>query len=332
PVALAWNRGQPLPGGTRTLELQSLCPFRAAAELRLGAVPVIEPVPGLDRRERGQILHRALQGLWEALRDSRTLQERAANVPALAQLVRAVAGRAIDERLAQRMQPLPPPLVHNELQRLTGLIEAMLRQELQRSGAAEFSVRQLEQRGQGTLAGVPVRVRMDRLDQLEDGRLVVIDYKSGADEAFQPMAERPRQPQLLAYALLAAATVANGGGAAGAAGVVGVVGVAGVAAVYLRADGVRWRGAVADPKLLPPLKPQRKSARAPLPPWDVLQAHWRTVIERLVQQFASGDATVDPRRDACRRCHLSALCRIDAAVQVVNEAESDDESETVDAS
>jgi len=332
PRALAWQREQPLPGGTRTLELQSLCPFRAAAELRLGAAPVAEPVPGLDRRERGQVLHHALQRLWQGLRDSRTLRERAADAPALAQRVRGIAEASLREQLALRPEPLPAPLVDNELRRLVALVTAMLEQELERSGAADFSVLQLEQAARGALAGVPLRVRMDRLDRLDDGRLIVIDYKSGQDEAFQPLADRPRQPQLLAYALLAAEVAAAATGEAGEAGATGAAPVAGVAAVYLRADAVRWRGAVADPALLPPLKPPKRTARSPVPPWGELQVHWRMVIERLVNQFVAGDADVDPRRDACRNCHLSALCRVDAAVQVMNENALDDEGEATDAS
>ncbi len=300
--ALAWSRERPLPRGTRTLELQSLCPFRAAAELRLGAAPVADPVPGLDRRERGQMLHRALQLVWDELRDSRTLRERAAHAEALAQFVQTAAERSLREGLALRAQPLPAPLAQNELQRLTGLIAAMLQQELQRTGAAEFSVAQIEQAQQGELAGVPVRVRMDRLDRLDDGRVIVIDYKSGAGEAFRPLAERPRQPQLLAYALLAAAEVA------------------GVAAVHLRAGEVRWRGAAAEAALLPPLT----AVRGPSVPWTELLAHWRAVIDRLVNQFVAGDADVDPQIGACRLCHLPALCRVDAVRHAA--AESDDET------
>ena len=289
--ALAWDRLRALPGGTRTLELQSLCPFRAAAELRLGAAPVAEPVPGLDRRERGIILHRALQLVWDELRDSRELRARAALPEGFAPLVQASCERSMHERLARRAQALPAPLAQNELQRLGALITEMLRQECERTGAAEFSVVQAEQAERGQLAGVPLRVRMDRVDRLDDGRCIVIDYKSGTGAAFRPMDERPRQPQLLAYALLAAADVA------------------GVAAVHLRAGAVVWRGAAADTALLPPLTP----VRGPSVPWSDQLAHWRVVIDRLVEQFVAGVSDVDPRAGACRLCHLPALCRIDAA-------------------
>ncbi len=179
------------------------------------------------------------------------------------------------------------------MQRLRHLIGALLQQEQQRTGVAEFAIAQLEQPLERDLGGTPVRVRMDRVDRLEDGRVLVIDYKSGAAEAFHPLADRPRQPQLLVYALLAAGEVA------------------GVAAVHLNADAIRWRGAVAAGALLPALARERGPAML----WPDLLAHWRTVIDALVRQFVKGVATVDPQGGACRICHLSALCRIDPSRQ-----------------
>ena len=306
--ALAWPVGLKLAGGTKALQLQSLCPFRAVAELRLGAAPVAEPVPGLDRLERGQILHRALELVWTQLRDSSALRERTADERALATLAQSAAERAMRERLAARVQPLASPLAQNEVRRLVALIIALLRQDLLRADSAGFAIAQLEDSQERELGGLPIRVRMDRLDHLEDGRLIVIDYKSGAAQPFRPLDERPRQPQLLAYALLAAGEVA------------------GVAAVYLNADQIRWRGVAAEPDLLPALG----RIRAPTAPWPELMRHWRRVIDGLVREFAAGIATVDPLPGACKTCHLPALCRIDAVRRNEADPDSEDAVESTD--
>ena len=288
---LAWPAGRRLAGGTRVLQLQSLCPFKAVAELRLGALPVADPVPGLDRRERGQLLHRALELVFRQLKDSRELRRRAADAQALAALVRAASEQAVHERLAARAQRLPDALADNERVRLRALIAALLRQELTRAESTEFAVAQLEDSQDHELAGFPLRVRMDRLDRLDDGRLIVLDYKSGAAQTFRPLDERPRQPQLLAYAVLAAGTVA------------------GIAAVYLGADQIRWRGAAAEPSLLPELG----RTRTPTAPWPELLGHWRRVVEDLVRDFAAGKSAVDPLPGACQYCQLPALCRVAAS-------------------
>src|SRR5262249_56909738 len=111
--------------------------------------------------------------------------------------------------------------------------------------------------------GQPRRARMARIDELEDGRRLVIDYKSGTAKSFRPLDERPRQAQLLAYALLAGESVA------------------GVAAIHLKAGDIAWRGAASDPSLLPALPP----ARAPTLVWPQLLAQWRRAVDPLGHQF-----------------------------------------------
>jgi RecB family exonuclease len=208
------------------------------------------------------------------------------------------------EVLRRRAVALAPPLVDNEQRRATALLAALLEQERQRPA---FSIAQLELAEQRTLGGALIRVRMDRVDRLADGRLVVLDYKSGRDQSFDGLDERPLQPQLQAYALLA-------GGEPGAGQ------LAGVAALYLAPQGIRWRGASADPAQLPGLS----TRTAPLPPWPDLLAHWRRVIDALVQGFLAGDARVAPRPKACDQCHLASLCRIDDATRPGIDAEDDE--------
>jgi ATP-dependent helicase/nuclease subunit B len=296
--ASPWPAGPRLPGGTRALQLQSWCPFRATAELRLGAVSVAEPAPGLDRLERGLLLHRALELTWARLRDSRALRALAADERAIPELAHAVSERALRERLARRARPLASALLRNESARLAQLICALLSAELQRGAVAEFAVVQLEDEQERELAGQRLRVRMDRVDRLDDGRLVVLDYKSGAARPFQALERRPHQPQLLAYAQLVGGELA------------------GVAAVYLNADEIGWRGAAADDTVLPGLG----RAGAPPTPWPQLLAHWRGVIDALVRGFAAGEAAVDPLPGVCASCHLPALCRINPDAQDLGEA------------
>ena len=57
--------------GVATLKAQSQCPFRGFAETRLDAYALEQPAPGFNERERGQILHETLQGIFTEVRDSR---------------------------------------------------------------------------------------------------------------------------------------------------------------------------------------------------------------------------------------------------------------------
>src|SRR5262249_22727679 len=61
---IAVDRGRPVAGGVGPLTLQGECGFHAYAEYRLAARELESPQPGLDRRERGLLLHKALELVW----------------------------------------------------------------------------------------------------------------------------------------------------------------------------------------------------------------------------------------------------------------------------
>lgn len=283
----AWSGGPRLPGGTRLLELQALCPFRAYAELRLAARPLAEPAPGIDPRVRGKLLHKALELFWRATPDSEALQglSAQAQLERVGEALRGACAQVLHECLVQP----PPQLVALELVRAARLIGELLDWERTR---APFAVQALEQRQGLSLDDWTLTLRLDRIDALADGRLAVIDYKSGALEAFEPETLRPRRPQLLAYA--------EGGGAR----------VAAVAMVYLGADGVRLRGIADEDERLRGLAAPKPGG----PSWTQLRARWALQLRALTQEFVAGHAAVAPLDGArsCQYCHLHMSCRIDA--------------------
>jgi hypothetical protein len=100
-----------------------------------------------------------------------------------------------------------------------------------------------------------------------------------------------------------------------------------VAAVHLKAGEVRWRGAAAEPSLLPGL-----GGRAPSAPWPELLAHWGRVVERLTREYGAGASAVDPLPGACLFCQLPSFCRVDASRRYLTdpdaEASSANENDT----
>ena len=54
-------------GGTSLFKLQAMCPFKAFAELRLGARELDEAETGLSALDRGLLIHRVLQRIWGLL-------------------------------------------------------------------------------------------------------------------------------------------------------------------------------------------------------------------------------------------------------------------------
>jgi ATP-dependent helicase/nuclease subunit B len=285
----AWPRNLALRGGTRLLELQSLCPFRSFAELRLQARQVPQPQPGVDPRVRGQMLHRALELFWRSMRDSATLTRRGRDD------ARALVHECVQAAIEQVVARLPASIGAASLRRERVRAERLMGQLIDWEVTREpFTTQALESDQLYAIAGAMLQLRIDRIDRLGDGRLLVIDYKTGQAEKIDALAERPTQPQLPAYAMAAGDDVAA------------------VVALYLGREGLKLRG-LAD-------RPGRLQARGiEVVPggelaWPPLLRLWRGRLEHLVREFLDGHAAVQPQPGACEYCHLQMLCRVDAQV------------------
>jgi hypothetical protein len=57
--------------------------------------------------------------------------------------------------------------------------------------------------------------------------------------------------------------------------------------------------------------------------WDARRLQWRAALDALLAEHAAGHSLVAPLRDACRLCHLAALCRRQELTDAI-EAEAED--------
>jgi ATP-dependent helicase/nuclease subunit B len=297
-----WNPAEPLPRGTYSLALQNTCPFRAYAELRLGATRPEIPTPGVPFNIRGQLLHAALERLWVELVDSRAL--RALPAEALAALI----ARCVQEAAAQLAEPQDrrrhraptgqiemfreiPRALARDCRRAEQLIAALC--QLDRS-RGEFRVTSTEGGLDLRLAGARLRMRVDRIDELAEGGLIVLDYKTGTYRTGDWYGERPAWPQLLAYLAALGEEVAA------------------LAAVWVNARELRFDGVSRTADLLPGVGTARaERGTAPEAAWEARRHDWRAILERLIGEFLAGEARLDPKPGACRNCPVISICRID---------------------
>src|SRR5690606_2350713 len=110
--------------------------------------------------------------------------------------IRTAAGRAVGAVIEQRPHTVSQVFAAIEQQRLERLLAAWLELE---NARAPFTVVETEQWREVRIAGIDVRTKIDRIDQLPDGRHVVIDYKTGRPRVEEWFSERPGEPQLPLY-------------------------------------------------------------------------------------------------------------------------------------
>jgi ATP-dependent helicase/nuclease subunit B len=283
-------------GGARVLNLQTQCPFKAFAVARLGAEGWTAAEAGLTPAQRGQLVHAVLHAVWDkpnglhtlgALRD---LSDRRAFVATrVERVLRDQISAGARERMPQRYLEL-------EGERLTGVVCEWLDYELARH---PFTVAATEADSTVNIAGLTLRVRIDRIDELNDGSLLVIDYKTGAVSPKSWDPPRPDDVQLPLYASFALHPGAEIGGLA-------------FAKVRAGTDNIEFSGRVRDAAgtLAPGLSATTGLVKEPLTAY--LLAAWRERIERLARDFIAGRAEPDPREypRTCESCGLQTLCRI----------------------
>ncbi|MCX7154916.1 MAG: PD-(D/E)XK nuclease family protein [Rhodocyclales bacterium] len=291
-------------GGTALLAAQAVCPAWAFYQYRLGAAVLPEPTFGLDARARGSLLHAALEEFWRgrSLADLTQMDEAAR----VAEIQRVVA-HALAEFDRDAVEPLPPRLRQLEGERLQGLLAVWLEVEERR---APFRVVACEEKYPLDIEGLPVRVVIDRIDELEDGRLVVIDYKSGRRVSADSWADpRISEPQLPIYAALAFPDRA----------------VAAIVLARVTRDEPGFLGLSEDDGLLPDVKSldaQRKRyAEDEFPDWETLRHLWAERITDLAREVRDGIAAVVFKDEkAIEYCDVRPLLRVAERRQQFDEA------------
>jgi RecB family exonuclease len=274
--------------GIATLRAQSRCAFRGFAETRLGTLRLERPVPGFNERERGELVHHALEHLWSRLRGSSALHSLSADDEA------KLLEEGVTIALAKVCKIRDPGATWRTRER--GRMRAVLGKWLAVERLRQpFEVLRLEHGVRvARLAGLEFNVRIDRMDRLADGGRVLIDYKTG--HAFADWrGERPDNPQLPVYAWLHPEKL--------------------VAVAYGRVNAGEC-GFVAEAERREIFKP--RGQRTPLEGMANLAALidvWSRRIEALAGDFAAGNAAVAPTLRACKTCRLHGLCRVPAALE-----------------
>ena len=271
------GEGEKVSGGTWLLRAQAICPAWGYFQFRLGADAMEQPVEGLDPRARGTLVHGALEVFWRLTQDSETLHGYSES--ALQQAIGSAVAEAVSEFEEQRHQPLPARFRQLESARLERLLGLWLNLEKQRE--LEFTVVACEQEAVVDIEKIRVKMFVDRIDQLADGRRVIIDYKTGASIDTKNWAsERITEPQLPIYAAIASAEP-----------------VAAVVFAKVLADKPAFSGIAEQSDLLPGVRAlgdtrEKRFDPELFPDWPAVIQHWHDRLHAVAHEVREGVAGV----------------------------------------
>jgi hypothetical protein len=297
----------PLYGGAAILTAQSQCPFKAFATARLAAQDWDFAEAGLTPKQRGNLLHAVLHSIWagppQGIRTSAELIAKLDSglAPFVAEHVQRVFRDKLPSEIRDRM---PTRYLDLEQARLTTLLTQWLEYE---SVRVPFNVEGTEVPAAVVIAGLELKLRLDRIDRLVDNTLLVIDYKTGDVNPKSWNPPRPDDVQLPLYAGFAPDVKNDLGG---------------LVFAKIRPGKHEFAGCVVDAKstLLPKARGNTNLVKRPLTPFQL--SDWRKNIEQLAFDFLAGRANVDPRAypDTCKNCGLQTICRILENRQSIDEA------------
>jgi exodeoxyribonuclease-5 len=277
------KEGEQVAGGTGLLKAQALCPAWAFYRYRLGARPLDEPVEGLDAMDRGTLMHRVMEKFFTGRTQAELL---ALSESGRADAVRAAVALALKEFNTEREEPLSPRFAALEQARLENLLGQWLQLELVRP--VPFSVVACEQKAEVDIEGVVISLKVDRIDELDDGRRVILDYKTGDPKVKEWDGERIAEPQLPLYA-----THVDGHPAA-------------VSFARVRADDCAFVGLGAEAGLLDGVKAA--------PDWLETLQHWHAAISAVAREIRAGHAAVSfAREEDLKYCDVLPLLRLPEA-------------------
>jgi ATP-dependent helicase/nuclease subunit B len=278
-------------GGYSFIKDQAECPFRAFAHHRLYALQEEFPELDFDHQERGTLVHRALEIFWKQTRTQEALLKLQQD-NRLQDTVRDTVQQALKKNPNEvSRQGLFYQL---ELERVHNLIIEWLDVEMKRS---PFEVVALEKEDHLDISGLKFRLRIDRMDKTEDGRVLLIDYKTGTPSPADWFGERIQEPQLPLYAFQTAPE--------------------GIAFAQVKKGSHKLQGALdvsfSDQGLLKVNFKKYSECSS----WEEQVENWRFHLKNLVDEFLFGQTEVSPLKGqaTCKHCDLQTLCRITEKTQ-----------------
>jgi RecB family exonuclease len=243
--------------------------------------------------ERGTLLHYILAQAWSQLKTKSGLDS--ISEKDLEAILMHAAVDAVARIQRQRPGLLSERFAAIEHRRLLRLALGWLEEDKKRGN---FTVIAIEEKREVQIGELTLTTRLDRVDELDDGRRIIIDYKTNAPSVATMLGDRPEEPQLPLYLVTAEPDAVA------------------VAFAQVKAGDMCFSAVARDSDLLPGKKAKKALSdshyRERYSSWEDLVAAWRSSLDCIMADYVSGRAEIDPRKypDTCRNCDARPLCRV----------------------
>lgn len=270
-------------GGTGLLRMQATSPFDAYLRYRLKLEPFEQDSLGISYMDRGNLFHKAMQLIWSKLSTQHALLELTPESEEI--LIDKTLNFVLSEAARHIYLLNNNQFFSVELNRLKALVIEALNLDKQRQ---PFNVIGTEVSRTIELAGLTFSLVIDRIDQLEDGRLLIIDYKTGQPKLASLFKDPIAEPQLLLYAIsehgLSVDVEKDAGLERSVAGIVFMQ-------AHLKAS--KYIGITDDDGMLDGVKALRDIKDNPYADsFGEAIAEWRKMLDDIARSFKNGEATL----------------------------------------
>jgi probable DNA repair protein len=271
-----------LSASSSMLGNQAKCPFRAFASHRLHARKGTSPTDGPNQMERGQIIHKVMELIWQEIKTQQQLLS--LSTQALDELIQRAITLALEPYGRLRKHSFPKAIQTVETERLQRLAHVCLDWERQRPA---FEVEALEKSFTLELSGITFNLRLDRLDRVAGDKKWVIDYKTTLPASLPwKEEERPKDPQLLLYSLLDER-------------------INTLLFSELKEGRIQCKGLTDEAYELEGLASLKEGES-----WGEQREQWRNLLSALADEYRRGYCPPQPvSSSVCQQCDYQSLCR-----------------------
>ncbi len=284
-----------MKGGSNLLKNQADCPFQAFSRFRLHAINRNIPDTDFDPLVRGNLVHRIFEKFWRKAR-TRAQLEKLYDTGQLEDLLSGCIQQSVEE-ISKDLPNQTEFLKIEESRNFKLILEWLIQFELPREN---FTVREQEKDKTVHFEGLSLNLRIDRIDETEDKKHILIDYKTGEANPGEWLKERVLSPQLPLYA-----NILSPEGVLFAQTKKGNMGLKGVQKSLKDTNNptIQFMGFK---------KPENFSQMIGEPSWMNLLGFWKTKINALAQEFLIGRVNIEPaqKQNTCKNCDLNLFCRI----------------------